>query len=139
MWANGGNLSTAMEARSSMAAPHRRRDAHRRPANTVRRRRRGHRLDQSSGQRHHRRFAAGDGIDLADLGSGAATTLAYTANADGSGGTLTASDGTHVASLALLGQYAASGFQAASDPGTGTMITYTPATTDPALLTQPQP
>ena len=54
--------------------------------------------------------------------------------------TLTASDGTHVASLALLGQYAASGFQAASDPGAGTMITYTaPAANNPILLTQPQP
>ncbi len=41
------------------------------------------------------------------------------------------------ADLALLGQYAAAGFQAHSDSGGGTLITYTlqTGTTDPTLLT----
>jgi hypothetical protein len=83
-------------------------------------------------------FAAGNAIDLADLGFGGAMTLGYAANAGGSGGILTMSDGTHTASLALLGQYAASGFHAASDAGAGTMIAYVPE--DPStggLLTKP--
>jgi VCBS repeat-containing protein len=83
-------------------------------------------------------FGAGDAIDLADLGFGGSTTLAYAANQDGSGGTLSVSDGTHSTSLALLGQYAATGFQGASDPGAGTLITYTPPhANDPNLLTNP--
>jgi hypothetical protein len=45
------------------------------------------------------------------------------ANADGTGGTLTLSDGTHSASLALLGQYAAADFAAALDAGGGTVVT----------------
>jgi hypothetical protein len=83
-------------------------------------------------------FGAGDAIDLADLGFGGSTTLAYAANQDGSGGTLSVSDGTHSATLALLGQYAATGFQGASDPGVGTLITYTPPDANHQnLLTNP--
>jgi hypothetical protein len=83
-------------------------------------------------------FAAGDGIDLADLGFGSSTTLAFAANADGSGGTLLASDGTQTASLQLLGQYAATGFQATADAGTGTMVTYVPQEANAGgLLTKP--
>src|SRR5207248_1644233 len=56
-------------------------------------------------------FASGDALDLADIAFGASTTTSYTANAEGTGGTLTVSDGTHLANIALLGQYVAAGFQ----------------------------
>ena len=85
-------------------------------------------------------FGAGDALDLADIAAGANETLGFAANASASGGTLTVSDGTHSASLALLGQYAAAGFTTAADANGGTIITYAPAqgsTTDPALLTNP--
>jgi hypothetical protein len=71
-------------------------------------------------------FGAGDALDLSDIASGANLTVGYTANADGTGGTLSVSDGTHSASIALLGQFAASGFQVGSDAGSGTMVSYTP-------------
>ena len=85
-------------------------------------------------------FAAGDTIDLADIAFGAATTLGYTANTGGSGGTLSVSDGTHAANLALLGQYAASGFATAPDPGGGTLVTYLTqvGSAAPPSLTTPQ-
>ena len=72
-------------------------------------------------------FAAGDAIDLADLAFGSNTALSYTDNGAG-GGTLTVDNGVQVVDLALLGQYAAAGFQAHSDPGGGTLITYSPQT-----------
>jgi len=84
-------------------------------------------------------FAAGDFFDLADIGFGAGTTLSYAADASGTSGTLTVSDGTHTANLALLGQYAAAGFQGSADAGAGTLVTYVPpAGSDPVLLTQLQ-
>ena len=71
-------------------------------------------------------FGAGDALDLTDIASGANLTVGYAANADGTGGTLSISDGAHSASIALLGQFAASGFQVGSDAGSGTMVTYMP-------------
>jgi len=56
--------------------------------------------------------------------------LAYAANKDNTGGTLTVSDGLHAQRLALLGQYMASSFSMASDGHDGTLIT------DPALTQQ---
>ncbi|WFU69349.1 hypothetical protein [Bradyrhizobium sp. CB2312] len=68
-------------------------------------------------------FGDGDRIDLADIAfSGAGTTLGYTANASNSGGHLTVSDGTHIASLTLLGQYAATSFVLTSDGHGGTLV-----------------
>jgi hypothetical protein len=58
------------------------------------------------------------------------TTLAYAANAGNTGGTLTVSDGTHTASLALLGQYTAADFALSADGHGGTYIT------DPAVPAQ---
>src|SRR5207248_3897458 len=55
-------------------------------------------------------FAMGDAMDLCDLVFGSNETVAYQANAAGTGGTLTVSDGAHTATLALLGQYAAADF-----------------------------
>ena len=50
------------------------------------------------------------GIDLPDIAFGAQTTLAYSENATGTGGTLTVSDGRHAAAIALLGNYMAGSF-----------------------------
>ncbi len=84
-------------------------------------------------------FAAGDFFDLADVGFGAGTTLSYAADVSGTSGMLTVSDGTHTASLALLGQYAAAGFQGSGDAGAGTLVTYVPpAGSAPAFLTELQ-
>jgi hypothetical protein len=68
-------------------------------------------------------FGALDQIDLADIGFGANSTLGYAANSDNTAGTLTVSDGTHIANLALLGSYMASCFATASDGHGGTLIT----------------
>ncbi len=97
-------------------------------------------LDQSSGFTGVvSGFGAGDALDLADIAFGANTTIGYSVNADGAGGTLSVSDGTHSAGIALFGQYAASGFQVGSDNGTGAIVTYTPPTAslDAALITNP--
>ena len=71
-------------------------------------------------------FGAGDALDLADIAFGANLTVGYSANATGTGGTLSISDTTHSASIALFGQFAAAGFDVGSDAGSGTMVTYTP-------------
>jgi len=83
-------------------------------------------------------LAAGDSIDLADLAFGSNLALSYTDNGTG-GGTLTVDNGAKVVDLALLGQYAAAGFRAQSDPGGGTLITYSPqaSATEVASLTNP--
>jgi autotransporter passenger strand-loop-strand repeat protein len=73
----------------------------------------------------------GDRIDLGDiLFSEGGTTLAYAANQDDTGGTLTVSDGSHVASLELLGQYTAADFALSSDGHGGTLIS------DPGVVAQ---
>ncbi|AHY53537.1 hypothetical protein [Bradyrhizobium japonicum] len=56
----------------------------------------------------------------------------YAQNNDNTGGTLTVSDGTHVATLHLLGQYSAADFALSSDGHGGTLIT------DPAVAQQAQ-
>jgi hypothetical protein len=65
-------------------------------------------------------FGGQDRLDLADIGFGSQTTLGYSAN--GNGGTLTVSDAGHIAKIALLGNYMASSFVAASDGHGGTLI-----------------
>ncbi len=75
------------------------------------------------------------GIDLPDIAFGAHTTLAYTANAAGTGGTLTVSDGRHMAAIALLGNYMAGSFVAVADGHGGTLITQ--GQTGQPLLTHP--
>jgi hypothetical protein len=82
-------------------------------------------------------FGGGDEIDLEDITFGANTTLAYAANSGNSGGTLTVSDGSHVANIALLGQYLASNFVTASDGNGGTLITDPPPSQQQQQLTQP--
>ncbi|MER9593283.1 Ig-like domain-containing protein, partial [Mesorhizobium australicum] len=67
-----------------------------------------------------------DKLDLNDVLFGTGTTVAYQASQDGSGGTLTVSDGTHNATLHLLGTYDANGFKLADDGEGHTVATYNP-------------
>jgi hypothetical protein len=77
------------------------------------------------------------GIDLPNIAFGAQTTLAYSQNAAGTGGTLTVSDGRHAASIALLGNYMAGSFATAADGHGGTLVTST-GVSEP-MLTHPRP
>ena len=75
----------------------------------------------------------GNHLDLSDIVFGeGTTTLAYAANDDSTGGTLTVSDGAHTVSLAMLGQYTAADFAISSDGHGGTMIV------DPGVQAQTQ-
>ncbi|MDH2348927.1 Ig-like domain-containing protein, partial [Bradyrhizobium sp. SSUT77] len=67
--------------------------------------------------------AEGNHLDLLDFNF-ANATLNYTANANGTGGTLSVTDGAHTANIALLGQYDPAGFQTEADKNTGTLISY---------------
>jgi hypothetical protein len=69
-------------------------------------------------------FNQDDHLDLLDIAHGAGTTVSYTANADGIGGILSVSDGSHTATIGLVGQYDASGFTADSDGLGGTLVSY---------------
>ena len=72
-----------------------------------------------------------DSIDFADINPAKVQMPSYAG--DASGGTLSVSDGTHSASIALLGNYLASTFTTASDGHGGTAVT------DPAVLGGVQP
>jgi autotransporter passenger strand-loop-strand repeat protein len=80
---------------------------------------------------------AQNSIDLTQIAFGAATTLGYAANAGGTGGILSVSDGAHAASIALLGDYMASTFVTAADGHGGTLIAAAQPP-DQALLTTPR-
>ncbi|MEI9412604.1 VCBS domain-containing protein, partial [Mesorhizobium salmacidum] len=67
-----------------------------------------------------------DKLDLNDVLFGTGTTVAYQASQDGSGGTLTVSDGAHNATLHLLGTYDANAFKLADDGEGHTVVTYNP-------------
>jgi hypothetical protein len=69
---------------------------------------------------------ANDVLDLGDVAFGSGTALNFAANEAGTGGTLSVTDGTHTAQIALSGQYAAGSFQASLDHDLGTAITYHP-------------
>ena len=71
-------------------------------------------------------FTGQDQLDLADIAFGSNTTLGYAANNNNTGGTLTVSDGTHTANIALLGQYMAASFVMSADGFGGTLIHDTP-------------
>jgi probable HAF family extracellular repeat protein/VCBS repeat-containing protein len=70
-------------------------------------------------------FAQPDQIDLADIAYGPATTLGYAGTP--SNGTLTVSDGTNIANLALIGQYVLGNFNLSADSHGGTLVTDPPA------------
>jgi VCBS repeat-containing protein len=71
-------------------------------------------------------FGEGDTLDLADLIAGPSTAIAYTPNQDGTGGTLSITDGARAASIQLSGEYSVDSFHIASDAGTGTLVSYLP-------------
>ena len=79
---------------------------------------------------------AHSGIDLPNIAFGAQTTLAYSQNAAGTGGTLTVSDGRHAAAIALIGNYMAGTFVVAADGHGGTLVTEERLDQQP-LLTRP--
>jgi hypothetical protein len=68
-------------------------------------------------------MAEGNHLDLLDFNF-ANATLKYDPNAAGTGGTLTVTDATHTANIALLGQYDPTAFQTEADKGVGTLISY---------------
>ena len=82
-------------------------------------------------------FATPDGIDLPGIGFGATTTLAFSENNSRTGGTLTVTDGTHAAAIALLGNYMASTLVTGADGHGGTLVTEAPQPGQPPLLTRP--
>ena len=67
-----------------------------------------------------------DAIDLADISYGANTKATFSGNANG--GTLTVTDGTQTANIALSGNYLTSGWTLSSDGHGGTVVV------DPPLL-----
>ena len=83
-------------------------------------------------------FDANDALDVADLAFDGNTTLSYAANSSNTGGTLTVSDGTHTANIALLGQYMAADFVMSADGFGGTLIHDSPPATLTQTLTHPQ-
>ena len=83
-------------------------------------------------------FGGADQIDLADIAFDAnTTTLGYSGNSGNTGGTLSVSDGTHTANLALLGSYMASSFATSSDGHGGTLITDAAQSSSQPPLTPP--
>jgi len=82
-------------------------------------------------------FATPDRIDLPSIGFGTTTTLAFSENDSWTGGTLTVTDGTHTAAIALLGNYMASTLVTAADGHGGTLVTESPLSTQQPQLTQP--
>jgi hypothetical protein len=67
-------------------------------------------------------FNGTDAIDLTNVNS-ATAAIAYHENAQGTGGVLTVSDGTHSAQLSFLGNYSAANFDIVSDQIHGALIT----------------
>ena len=70
-------------------------------------------------------FGASDTIDLANVGS-AAASISYHANAAGTGGTLAVSNGAQVVELSLVGHYTPDNFSIVPDHATGTLVTLVP-------------
>src|ERR1700676_4660354 len=65
-------------------------------------------------------LAGSDALDLTDVSYGANTQATYLGNANG--GTLTITDGTHTANIALQGNYLASTWTLSSDGNGGTVV-----------------
>jgi probable HAF family extracellular repeat protein len=77
--------------------------------------------------------SAAGSTDLFGVSFGPNTTLGYSSNSGNTGGTLTANDGLHAHSVALLAQYMASSFVMPSAGHGGTMITESPSNQQPLL------
>jgi len=82
-------------------------------------------------------LAIGDVIDLADISAGANALIGYSGG--NSPGTLTVSDGTHTANIALLGNYSLANFIASSDGHGGTSVVDPPLAGGNALYTSIDP
>jgi autotransporter passenger strand-loop-strand repeat protein len=67
-------------------------------------------------------FGAQESIDLPSIPFGIHATLGYSENSSDTGGILSVKEGTHIAKLALLGNYMATSFVAATDGHGGTLI-----------------
>ena len=67
-------------------------------------------------------FGAQESIDLPGIPFGRHTTLGYSENSSDTGGILSVKEGTHIAKLALLGNYMATSFVTAADGHGGTLI-----------------
>ena len=76
-----------------------------------------------------------DTIDFADIDPTKAQAASY--SGDTSGGTLSVTDGTHTANIALLGSYLASAFVASSDGHGGTNVIDHTSTDQTSLVAQP--
>ena len=72
-------------------------------------------------------------VDLADIAIATLQPFSYTDS--GGSGTLTVTDGTHVAHLALIGSYVAGNFKTNADGGGGTVIFDPPISTGQAVAT----
>jgi len=73
-------------------------------------------------------FAVPDQLDLRDISFGAGTTINFAEFEDNTQGTLTVSDGAHVAQIVMAGQYATGQFNGARDGHGGTVMTDPPLT-----------
>ena len=71
-------------------------------------------------------LAQGNYLDLGDIAYMAGNSPSYAPNSSATGGELTVTDGSHTASIALLGQYLAANFTTSSDGHGGTLITDPP-------------
>jgi autotransporter passenger strand-loop-strand repeat protein len=78
-----------------------------------------------------------EAIDLVDITFGAGTSVKFTEAAGNTSGTLTVTDGTHVANLTLLGQYSTANFGLSNDGHGGTMVTDPPALDASPVLAAP--
>jgi hypothetical protein len=63
-----------------------------------------------------------DSIDLKDIAFSTLTTETYVENSDGTGGTLTVSDGTQTANINFSGNYVLENFNFSSDGSGGTLV-----------------
>ena len=77
-----------------------------------------------------------DTIDFADIDPTKVQAPSY--SGDISGGTLSVTDGTHSANIALLGNYLASSFVTSSDGHGGTNVVERGTADQTALVAQPQ-
>lgn len=81
-------------------------------------------------------FTTGDRIDLPGLQFGADTTLTYTSNNIRTGGLLYVSDGTYSTTITLAGpSYVPDGFHLADDGSGYAVVTFTPPSQPPVILT----
>jgi VCBS repeat-containing protein len=72
-----------------------------------------------------------DTLDLRDITAGASAAVNFSGTA--SGGTLTVSDGTHIANINLLGDYTSSTFVASDGGHGGTSVVDPPAAGNPSI------